>query len=352
MPTAPRFSLKQLSGICRRVGTSIEAGVDARKAWRRESERVHGRRAQAIAAIVDELDRGTSTPDALQQTGDAFPPLMHDLVVIGEHTGKLDQVFLRLADHFDHLQELRRSFLTGITWPAIQLLMAVFVVGLLILVMGIIPADINGRRMDLLGLGLMGPKGLIEYVVYIVSFLVLAGFLIENWRRGRLGGDSILSFLYRLPVLGQCLQTLSLGRMAWTMALTLDTPMDVKSAMRSSLRSTGAPIYTRHAKAIVNDLKGGSTIYKALRNTREFPDEFLDVVQVGEETGQVSESLLLLSKQYQERAKAAAKTLTVVGSFAVWGLVACLIISIIFRLAMSYTGMIQEMSDPNWINKH
>ena len=351
MPTAPRFRLKELSGICRRVGISLEAGVDARKAWSREAERVTGRRAQAIQSIVDELEQGTSTPDALKQTGESFPPLMHDLVLIGEHTGKLDRIFLRLADHYDHLQQLRRSFLTGITWPAIQLGMAIFVVGLLILVMGLIPAG-PGGRLDLLGLGLMGPKGLFEYIIYVFSFFLLLGFLLENWRHGRLGGNAVLSFLYRLPVLGQCLQTLSLGRMAWTMSLTMDTPMDVKKAVGSALRSTESPIYTRLGKKIREDLKQGNTIHDSLKNTGEFPVEFLDVVQVGEETGQLSESLHRLSMQYQERAKAAAKTLTVVGSFVVWGVVACLIIAIIFRLAMSYTGMIQEMTDPNWIYKH
>ena len=57
---------------------------------------------------------------------------------VGELTGNLESVLLRLSDHYQHLLRLRKTFLFGIFWPALELVMAVFVVGLLILFLGVL----------------------------------------------------------------------------------------------------------------------------------------------------------------------------------------------------------------------
>ncbi len=184
MRSAPRFRLKELAGLCRRVGTGLEAGVDAKKSWGREAERASPRHRATLNHIVDEINQGSSMPLALRGTDDAFPPLMHDLIKIGEQTGKFDQVLLRLAEHFDHMLELRRIFLAGIIWPAIQLFMAIGVIGLLILIMGYIPQDPN-QPFDLVGFGLRGPQGLAIYLMFVAAIFFLLAMLVENWRRGR-----------------------------------------------------------------------------------------------------------------------------------------------------------------------
>ena len=137
-------------------------------------------------------------PLALRGTNGAFPPLMHDLIKIGEQTGKFDQVLLRLAEHFDHLLDLRRIFLAGIIWPAIQLFMAIGVIGLLILIMGYIPQDPN-QPFDLVGFGLRGPQGLAIYLMFVAAIFFVLAMLIENWRRGRWGATSCVALTAQSP---------------------------------------------------------------------------------------------------------------------------------------------------------
>ena len=205
MPNAPRFRLKQLAGICRRVGISLEAGVDARKAWSREADRVTGKRRFTIESIVDELGKGTSISDAIKKTGNAFPQLMHDLVRIGDQTGNNDQVFLRLADHLEHMENLRSTFLRGLIWPGIQLLFAIPVVAIMIYISEGISEALE-LEVDLLGLGLQGKHGVTTFFVLAATAIMVAAFLIENWRHGRLGGKQIQGLLYKVPVLGKCLE--------------------------------------------------------------------------------------------------------------------------------------------------
>ncbi len=334
--------------MCRRVGTSLEAGIDARKAWSREAERFTGKRRFVLESIVDELGKGSLLSDAIKNTGNAFPQLMRDMVRIGDNTGNNDQVLLRLADHLEHMDSLRSTFLRGLIWPGIQLLFAIPVVAIMIYISEGISEALE-LDVDLIGLGLQGSHGVTTFFVLVATGIMVAAFLIENWRHGRLGGKQIQGFLYKVPALGKCLETISLGRMAWTLSLTTDTPMSIMRAMKLSLRSTASHVYTDSTDEIVADLKAGKTISHALRSSNKFPNEFLDVIEVGEETGMMSETLGRLSRQYDERAKAAASTLTVIGSFVVWGVIAMLIAVIIIRAVMAYSGMIMDMTSPDYM---
>lgn len=80
------------------------------------------------------------------------------MVDVGEKTGRLDEVFIRLAEHYDHVLDLQRTFLQGIAWPMVQLIAALGVIGLLIWIMGILPEGIDGKPIDILGLGSSAPK--------------------------------------------------------------------------------------------------------------------------------------------------------------------------------------------------
>src|SRR5688572_25212148 len=140
-----RVSNKELAQLCRRLATGLEAGIDVRKVWSRE---VAGRSSSSLrrrlVPVSEAVAVGRSVTEGLAETGDYFPPLFREMVHVGERTGKLAEVFRQLAEHYDHQLNLRRAFLASITWPMFQLTAAVFVIGVLIWVLGIIPPGENG----------------------------------------------------------------------------------------------------------------------------------------------------------------------------------------------------------------
>ena len=64
---------------------------------------------------------------AMLDSGKYFPPLLVQMVHVGESSGRLDRTLLELAEHYDHRISTRNEFLRGIAWPVIELLMAVFI---------------------------------------------------------------------------------------------------------------------------------------------------------------------------------------------------------------------------------
>ncbi|HVX15372.1 MAG TPA: type II secretion system F family protein [Pirellulales bacterium] len=338
-----RIGLRELAALCRRLSTGLEAGVDVRRVLAREKGGyVSPSLRRHLDEVVDTTNRGGSVSDALKDTGGYFPRLFLELTEVGEQTGKLAEVLHRLADHYDHQIRLRQMFMAAIAWPMLQLVAAVFIVGLLIYVMGFLPPMEGGKPVDILGWGLVGGQGLMVYLMIVAAVVAGIAIIIQAVRRGLVWTRPLQRILIKVPGIGRPIETLALAQFAWSMYITLEAGMDLLKAMPLCLRSTGNAHYTDHTDDVVREIRSGGEITFALADTKAFPRMFLDSVRVGEESGRLPETLAIVSDQYQDQAKRAMATLTVVGGFLVWGMVAMLIIMVIFRIASMYIGTIND----------
>jgi type IV pilus assembly protein PilC len=335
---APRVSIKNLAQLSRRLSTLLGSGVDIRTVWQRETERSQPAAMRArIAEINSAVHRGESMTAAIDATGDFFPPLFCEMVRVGDETGYLAEVFGRLAEHYDEKIRLRRMFLSAITWPMTQLVIALVVIGLLIWIMGMI-GNMTGFTVDPLGLGLVGTPGLIAYLFFLGMIGLLLFLLYRAIQRGLVWTRPIQRAVLRIPGLGSALQTIAVARLAWTLHVTLESAVPIRRALRLSIRSTGNARYMDHEGRIDRSIAAGNSIYESLLDTGAFDSEFLDATHVGEESGRLVESMAHLSQQYNERASMAMKTLTTFAGYGVWALVAGFIIIMIFRLFSFYMG--------------
>ncbi len=341
-----RIGTRTLAQLLRRVGTSLKAGLDERTIWERESRQGSPIQREQLAEVSRRIAAGDSCAEALAACQGYFPSLACDLVEVGERAGCLDNVLFLLADHYEHLLDLRRTFLIGIAWPAIQLAAAIGIVGLLIWITGFIGGmSPGGKPIDVLGFGLVGTWGLIKYLFLVGSVLGTIAFLVVALMRGALGPRP-LQLAMQVPVIGGCLRAFALSRLAGTLSITLDAGVDALRAMQLSLRSTQNAYYTSHCEAAEGMIRDGHEFHEALRVTGVFPADFLHSLETAELTGTPGETLDRLAKDYRQRAQTAAKALAVAASFAIWVLVAGLLVLLIFRIFMvSYLGPIQEALD-------
>jgi type II secretory pathway component PulF len=255
---------------------------------------------------------------------------------VGEKTGSLSSIFRQLADHYEHRLKLNRLFLVAITGSVIQLGLALAVIGILILVMGALGVE------DILGFGLTGVTGLMIYLLIIACTAGSLYLVFRSARRGASWTRPLQMLVIRTPGIGGCLQTIALSQMSWVLHLTMNVAIDVRRALTLALRSTGTDYFRQHTDQIVADVSGGGEIHRALSRTGVFPEDFIAAVEVGEQSGRLTESMGRLSKQYEEKAKAALTTLSVIAGFAVWAMVAGFIIFLIFRVFGFYVGTIND----------
>jgi len=339
---SPRLSAKALSELSHRLAVETESGIDIRRTWQREADAAHGRARTEFARVRDAVNRGESLTRALAGTGKLLPPLFLEMVHVGEQTGTLGRVFHRLASHYRAQSQRRWIFLAAIAWPLIQLAAAIVVIGLLIWFLGIIAVRNNGQPIDILGFGLIGTRGLLIYTNFIIAVGLCVAGLVVAVRRGVFWTRPLQRAMMRWPVIGGCLERLALAQLSWVLHLAMNVEMDLRRVVPLALRATGNDYYIRHADAIVAHVAAGEPLHLAFAASGAFPPDFIDALQVAEESGRVVESMDRLSRRYEEEAELALRTLTVVAGFFVWMLVAAIIIWMIFRLAGFYIGTINQ----------
>ena len=343
---SPRIRLKPLAQLCYRLATATGAGIEDRKVWRSEAERGSRSQQRKISQVAEDLAAGRSITDALRSTGKFFPPLFRQMVEVGEMSGRLDRTYGRLSKHYEHSLKVRRDFMGSLAWPLLQLAMAIGVIGLMIWIMGMLPVNKGpkGMQADILGLGLIGTRGLVIYVNVLIVIGIALLLLLEAFRRGIGWTRSLQRTALLIPVIGGALKTLALSRFTWALQLVLDTPMDLRRALPLALEATGNDYFASEGPGVALRIEQGQSLHAALTATGVLPVELLDNIAVGEESGRLVETMERQSKEYQERAAIAISILAQAAGYLVWLIVAGMIITMIFRIFSFYVGTINSLA--------
>jgi len=320
-----QMSIRLASQMCHRLGTALRAGGDIRAVLQRETASGHPTYREHMAQVLARVQGGATLAEGMRGCGAYFPDLVCELTDVGETTGNLESVLLRLAEHYQHLLRLRMTFVLGMLWPAIELVGAVIIVGLLILFLGLLS--------DTAVFGLSGPRGALIYAGIVLGGVALIAVVLGGLLRGWFGAWPH-ELLLHVPVVGRTLQTMALARVSWTLSLALNAGIDAKRALRMALRSAQMPYYTRHIAEAEAVIARRGQFHEALRATGVFPDEFLQALSAAEVSGTETESLHRLSADYQTQAKSATGALAVAASVGIWILVATLIVFLVFHLFM------------------
>ena len=338
-----QISSQALAAFSRSMARMLEAGVDVRKSLQTSSRQSSDSR---LAASAERLQRaianGSSLAESLEKDDDLYPPLFRDLVNVGELTGTAPDVFASLARYYEARVQQVREFRAAIAWPMIQLVAAIGIVGLLIFILGLMPAQPNGKPFDVLGLGLYGTSGAITW---FIGWCVATAAVVVVWKfaANNTSGQMMLHpVLLRVPVIGKCMQSFAISRFSWCFALTQQAGMSIRPSLECSLKATANGAFIAAEPLIWQELKEGESFTDALRISQLFPLEYLQVVDTAEQTGTIPEQLDRLSHLFDDEARRAMNRLTLFFSGAIWLGVVILIIFFIFRIAMIYVGTMND----------
>lgn len=338
-----RISLTELAALARRLSVQLAAGVDLRRMWLHEVDGARGVTRSRYEDIREAIDTGHSMTEALALTNQFFPPLFCELVDVGEQSGHLAEVLRELAQNYEHQITLRRKLRSEMSYPIMQLTLALLVVGGMIWLMGFINQS-TGQKLDILQFGLVGTPGLIIYLSFLAGIGVGGFVLWQKIRRGALWTRPLQTLIMRVPAVSAPLNTLALARLTWSLSVTLGAGMDLRQALALSLRSTHTWRFVDQIEPIWRSIRGGSELHEAMAETGVFPRRIVDAISVGERSGRLSETMELLSEQYQDESRAALSIITKLAGMGVWVMVAGMIIFLIFRIFSFYTGVLKSFT--------
>ena len=326
-----RISYRQLAKLFQRLATSYSAGIDLLSIYDKETNIAGKTYRSKSSEIRDQLAEGTSLTDAMAATDGYFPDLALAVVRAGEKSGRLEDSFHRLSNHYDNLVKFRSRFLTSIAWPAFELVASIGVIGLLILVMHWVMVVIGGGDpIDWFGMG--STTG--NFLLYcgVVAFFTLAAFLLVFGSMKGWYGTLPMRIARRVPLLGKTLEHLSLSRFAWAMSASENAGMDVLETGKLSLEATENYYYKMVIPEVLYDLRKGKSFTKTFQATDAFPGEFITWIDNGETAGKLAESMQQASVTLQEKAETNLQILSKIGFVLMMGFVGIVIAAAIIIL--------------------
>lgn len=255
-----------------------------------------------LAKISNSLKKGTSLSEAFSEHDDLFDPLYINLLKIGETSGNLPEVLNRLSDDLKFRKELKSQISQALTYPSV--IMAVCVLAVYFVLTFIVP-KMAGIFTDITQAPwytqvIIGVSNFfVENEVFIVGGVVLALVSLSYAFKQPHIRSKIYVLASRLPGVGNVILTAERIRFASSMAMMLDAGLQLDTTLELTSNTLKHEDLKRDTKQALKQLKSGKQLSAVLSKTRIFPDFFLSIIKVGEETG----TLPKVFKEVAERSR-------------------------------------------------
>jgi type II secretory pathway component PulF len=338
-------SLKEVQNFCNRTATGLRAGVDILRILDTEAKVGSQRYKDACHDTSLRIRNGHSLSEAMRLQGDFFPPLLLKMIEAGEHSGQVDRTLQFMSEYYLDLKKTRQDFISQITMPVIQLLAAIAIICLLIFINGFFKSgSATDKPFDLTGVGLRGGTGVLIFLSIILGIgAVLGTIAFGIWRNWFNCHNILVPLIRNVPVIGPVFTQTAMARLSMTLSMMLGAGVDAKRSVRDGLLSTGNYYYMSGLPATMQEIERGNSLAESLAAPGVLPDDFIQAVEVGELSGSDSESLERMAVVYGEKAQLALKQLAIAAGFAIWTMIAAMIIAVIFMVFMQYVNMLNGM---------
>ena len=264
-------------------GVRVDKGIDIIK-----QSNAHPALTQLLAKISAALKKGIPLSEAFEEYPDLFNPLYISLLKIGESSGNLPEVLNRLSADLKFQKELKAQISQALTYPSVIMMVCLAAV---YFVLTFIVPKMSGIFTDLS----LAPwytqviinvsNFFVEYESIIIGGLVL-GLISLNYAFKQ---AEFKNWCYvnsaKVPGVGKIILTAERIRFASSMAMMLDAGLQLDTTLELTSATLKHPDLKRDAKQALVQLKSGKQLSFVLSKTKIFPEIFLSIIKVGEETG-------------------------------------------------------------------
>jgi general secretion pathway protein F len=295
---------------------------------------------QLIREVLEAVKGGMPLSRALAQRGELFGPFYVNMVRSGEASGQLGVVLTRLVEHLERMRALRESVVSALIYPGILLTVAVLsVVAILAFIVPQFEQLFRDAHQALplatrlvLGAGQL----MIGYGVYLIIGLVIVAYGLSRWLKSASGERWWQARLSSLPVLGRVRHDYNLARFTRTFGTLLGNGVPILTALGIAGETLEDARLRDSIKSVTPKVKSGGRLAEALQATGSFEPLAINLVRVGEETGNLDKMVLELASILDRSVETGIKRgLTLLEPLLILGLgliIAVVIVSILLGI--------------------
>ena len=298
----------------RQMYTLLKAGVPILRALSGLQESsVKPSMARMIQELRESLDSGRELSSAMARRPDVFSPFYVSLVRVGEATGLLENVFLRLFQHLEFEKEMGDRIRAALRYPVFVI--AAMAIALVIINIVVIPAFAKvfqsfKAELPLMTKVLIATSNLfVDYWPAMLVVLVGAIFGFRAWVATRPGRYAWDRYKLRLPIAGKIILQATLARFARSLALCLKSGVPAVQALSVVARVTDNEYIAQRIEQMRDGVERGESVFRTAVTAGVFTPVVLQMIAVGDETGELDELLLEVAGMYEREVDYDVKTL-------------------------------------------
>ena len=311
-----RVGLKDLAILSRQFATMTSSGLSLLRALSiLEEQTPKPALNKAVRDVRRDVESGLSLSGALSKQDKIFPRLMIAMIRAGETGGFLDSALDRVATNFEKDANLRAKIKSALTYPVIVIIFSlVMVTGVLVFIVPIFEnmfKQLGGK----LPLPTQVMVTLSHEMFWIVPLVAAAGAVATVAFKRKLHDDyawrlAFDRFKLRVPVFGTLFTKIAISRFSRNLGTLLAVGVPVMQALDVVGGTTGNAVIGEAMKDVSNAVRDGQPMSAPLVKHPVFPSMVTQMIEVGEETGQISAMLDKVADFYDHEVEAATEALT------------------------------------------
>ena len=325
-PFAPFFSLGKLTDsffrvkpgevilFYRQLAMLLESGIDIVSCLEMLRDQAANRALKSVLTdVIADLRAGNQLSATLARHPSAFSPMYCRLIAVGEQTGGLETVLKQIADYMEKEAATAKNVKNALMYPVITSIVTVIVI--IILVTYALPAF--GDLYNSLGVELPAPtKMLIDttnqlktnglFITMGVLLILILGMVYVRTSNGRYKWDE---FLLTMPVLGRINHLSELAQYCQSLSLLFRAGLPLTEAVGLVIQSSDNKAMAKALSFVQHDMVKGEGLSIPMAKSKLFLPMMVQMVKVGEETGNLDTTLQAVSRSYEAEAEDKTKSL-------------------------------------------
>ena len=350
---------KKITQFTRQLSTLQDAGLPLLRSLQiLESQQKPGRFKNILSDIVEDVEAGSTLSDSMAKHPKAFDRLYSKMVNAGEIGGVIDLILQRLANFMEKAQRLKAKIKGAMIYPIVVIIIAVVIVtGIMYFVIPKFQDIFNDFEVELPGLtmwlidasswiaGTMPDQTVPGWVVIIVSPFLLFAF-VKLIRKTNFGRAAIDWLLLKIPVLGDLVEKTSVARFSRTLGTLISAGVPILEAINITRETSGNWVFERALSRVHDSIREGETFAEPLREANVCDSLVVNMIDVGEETGDLDVMLVKVADNYDEEVDVAVQALLSLLEPMLVVILGVVVGTIVLALFLPLVSMIESVSNP------
>ena len=308
-----KLNAKAFTVMCSQFAIILRAGVPLARAVHLIAAKTTDKPLKRILTrVAEDVEGGRSMSASFEDHGKKIlPTTFIETLRAGEQSGAIDKSFETMQEHFDKQVKVKAKVKSAMAYPLFVMVIAVVVVAVVMVV--VIPKltpmfmEFGGEIPFMLNSLIIISNFFRKYIlvmVAVIAAIVLGIKLYGNTEAGRI---NMAKLQLKLPILGNIAELTAASEFANSMAALMNAGLPIPKALAITARTMSNYYLATENGKLSGELEAGQTLGKSMRDQNLMPDILVDMVGVGEETGELAQTLDTVAQFYDAELDAATK---------------------------------------------